>query len=70
MKSYAISHKYVSDVVLIYVRYKLLVAKSFTQELGMTIFYVHQEQRQISMNQTVYLIFAERSASQTKIRES
>jgi len=70
LKSYAISHKYVTDVLLIYLRYKLLVAKPFTQDLGVTIFSVHQEQRQIFVNQTAYLIFAERSASQIKIRES
>jgi len=70
LKSYAISHNYVTDVLLIYLRYKLLVAKPFTQELGVTIFSVHQEQRQIFVNQTAYLIFAERSASQIKIRES
>ena len=57
-------------MVLIYVRYKLLVAKSFTHELGVTIFSFDQEQRQISISQTVYLTLAERSASQAKIRES
>jgi hypothetical protein len=70
LKSRALSHKYVTDVVLIYVRYKILVFKPFTQELGVTIFSFDQEQRQISMSQMVYLIFAERSASQARIRES
>jgi hypothetical protein len=54
----------------VYVRYKLLVVKPFAQELGVTIFSFDQGQRQISMTQMVYLTFAERSASQAKIRES
>jgi hypothetical protein len=47
-----------------------LVAKPFTQELGVTIFSFDQQQRQISMSRTVYPIFAERSGSQAKIREN
>lgn len=57
-------------IVVIYVRYKLVVAKSFTQELGVTNFCFDQEPPQILMSQTVYLILAERSASEAKKCES
>jgi hypothetical protein len=57
-------------VVLIYVRYKLVVAKPVTQEMGVANFCFDEEPPQILMSQTVHLFLAELSASQAKIRES